>query len=265
MNKKAAHPLHYAVRLWFIVICLGQSIFAYYILMQYYRNTALGDLEKWNNVNPHFYDKSDLTGNIIFGLHVALAAVITILGPLQLVPSLRARVPRFHRISGRVYIASAFLVSVAGIYLTWVRGAVGGPVMQLMISANAAIILICAYFAIRSAMERRFKVHQQWAVHLFLGMSGVWMFRVFLMLWLLIHRAPVGFDPKTFTGPFLTVLAVTVYIMPQAIAAWYFGVRGSGPAYQRTVFATFLTLVSLGMAVGSFAATMGMWMPRVME
>ena len=37
-------------------------------------------------------------------------------------------------------------------------------------------------------------------------MNGVWFFWLGLLLWLMIHQQPVGFDPKTFTGPFLTFL-----------------------------------------------------------
>lgn len=263
MNNVSLRLLRYAARLWFAVACLGQAVFAYYILMHYGRSGAQGQLETWNTVNPHFYVKGDVTGNVMFGLHVALAAVITILGPLQLVDALRARLPRFHRVSGRIYIASAFLVSMAGLYLTWVRGAVGGPVMAVAITMNGVIILCCAAFTIRNAMQRKLAAHQQWAVHLYLGMSGVWFFRVFLMLWLMIWRAPVGFDPGTFTGPFLTGLSVFVYILPQGIAAVYFHVRHNGTSLQRALFTGFLVLMALGMGLGSVAATLGMWLPRL--
>lgn len=263
MQIKAFNPLPSAIRFWFIVICLGQSLFVFYILLVYYKSTVLGNLEKWNTVNSHFYIQGDITGNLVFAVHVAFAAVITILGPMQLVPALRARVPRFHRISGRIYIASALLISMAGIYLTWVRGAVGGPVMAVNITANGLIIIICACFTILRARQRRFKAHQQWAVHLFLGMSGVWFFRVFFMLWMLIHQAPVGFDPATFTGPFLTALSVLVYIIPQGIAAVYFHVKHTGTSAQRALFALFVFIVAIGMAVGSMGAAVGMWMPKI--
>lgn len=263
MNNVSPRLLRHAARLWFAVACLGQAVFAYYILMHYGRSAARGQLETWNAVNPHFYVRGDMTGNIIFGVHVAFAAVITILGPLQLVDALRAKAPRFHRVSGRIYIGAAFLISIAGLYLTWVRGAVGGPVMAVAITINGLIILCCAFFTIRRAMQRKLAAHQQWAVHLFLAMSGVWFFRVFLMLWLFIFRAPVGFDPGTFTGPFLTGLSVFVYVLPQAFAAVYFQVKRSGSRGQQAGGAGFLLVVALGMALGSVAASAGMWLPRL--
>lgn len=250
-------------RFWFVVTYSGQLIFAYYILMLYYRSTALGDFEKWNTANPHFYIKGDVTGNLIFGLHVALAAVITILGPLQLVSKIRNKAPRVHRICGRIYIFSAFLISAAGLYLTWVRGSIGGPFSAISISINALIIIVSAFFAVRYAMQRNIKLHNQWAVHLLLAMSGVWLFRVFFMLWMLIHRAPVGFDPETFTGPFLNALGVFVYILPQVVVAMYFSAKFSNSTNKKLAFSLLLFVITIGIATGTMGAILGMWLPRI--
>jgi len=250
-------------RFWFIVTFLGQLAFASYVLLLYYRSAALGNWERWNTVNPHFYIRGDIMGNLIFGLHVALAAVVTVLGPMQLVGAIRKKMPRVHRVSGRIYIFSAFLIAAGGLYLTWVRGAVGGLFSSIGISINAAIILVAAYYAIRYAVQRNIKLHNQWAVHLFVAMSGVWLFRVFFMLWMLIHRKPVGFDPETFTGPFINGLAVFVYILPQAVVAWYFKSRASGVPVQKWAFSVLLCVLTLGMVVGTFGAVMGMWLPRI--
>jgi hypothetical protein len=220
-------------------------------------------LEKWNEVNPHFYIKADTVGNLVFALHMLLAAIVTILGPLQLISRIRAKAPRFHRISGRAYICSAFLVSIDGLYLTWVRGAVGGPVSALTISINAMIIMVTAFFCIRYAVRRNIKLHNQWAVHLLLAMSGVWLFRVFFMCWMVIFRAPVGFDPETFTGPFLYTLDVFVYILPQAAVYLYFRAVFSGSVRRKNLAGVTLALITLATAVGIMGAIAGMWLPRL--
>src|SRR5262245_61882838 len=142
-NKTLSSAIRFfrnVTRFWFVVTFVGQLIFAYYILMLYWRSAALGHFEKWNTANPDFYVKRDVVGNLVFGAHVALAVVITVLGPLQLIPAIRNKAPKFHRISGRVYIFSAFLISTAGLYLSWVRGGVGGLFSAVGISINALII-----------------------------------------------------------------------------------------------------------------------------
>ena len=52
-------------------------------------------------------------------------------------------------------------------------------------------------------MNHQLKAHREWAIRLFLVVSGVWFFRVFLMLWLTINQGPAGFDIETFQGPAL--------------------------------------------------------------
>lgn len=262
-SKIARKALQHSTHTWFIVIFSGQLLFAIYIILLYWGSILQSDYEKWNLVNSHFYRKADIAGNIIFGVHVALAAVVTVLGPLQLINAIRIRFPRFHRVSGRIYIFTAFLMGLSGLGLILSRGAIGGTFTAVAISINSLIILVTAYFTLRFAVKRKIKQHNQSAVHLFAAMTGVWMFRVFFMLWMLIHQAPVGFDPVTFTGPFLDALALFVYIFPQLIVYLYFRARASVRPGPKWLFTVLLCLLTICMAVGSFGATMGMWLPRL--
>ena len=47
--------------------------------------------------------------------------------------------------------------------------------------------------------------------------SGVWFFRVGLMLWVVVNQGPAGFDTETFRGPFLTFLSLAQSLLPLAI------------------------------------------------
>ncbi|WP_343849553.1 DUF2306 domain-containing protein [Algoriphagus jejuensis] len=252
-----------STKVWFAVVVIGQLIFAYYILMLYGAAGLQGNFERWNAVTTHGYVPRDWVGNLVFGAHVLFAAIITIGGPIQLLPQIRTRIPRFHRINGRIYIGSAFLISLAGLYLAWVRGAAGGLTGSIFITINGLIILTCAYFAIRYAVQRKLELHRQWAIRLFLAMSGVWFFRVFLMLWLVIHQAPVGFDPETFEGPFLNALSLFVYILPQVFAQIYFHAKATDSNTFKIAASLGLITLTVGILVGIFAATMGMWLPRL--
>lgn len=114
-------------------------------------------------------------------------------------------------------------------------------------------------FALRGQLDRHFK----WAIRLFLAMSGVWFFRVFLMLWLVIHQAPVGFDAETFEGPFLNFLYAFVYVFPQVLAEIYFITKSSALPSLKFVMSLVLGMLTLGILVGIAAATMGMWLPVI--
>lgn len=258
-----AKALQWAARAWFIVFFSGQVVFACYIFLLYWRSAFRGHFEDWNAQAPHLYVEGAGLRNAVFALHIGIAAIVSLLGPLQLLPKLRQLAPRFHRISGRIYIFSAFAIGIDGLLLAWRKGTVGGNTDHIIISINALIILICAYYTIRFAIKRELSMHQRWAVHLVLGMSGVWFFRVFLMFWLVVNRGPVGFDPDTFTGPFLVVLSITVYVFPQMLAWGYFKVRQAKATGPKWMASAALFCITLAMLMGVFAATMGMWWPRI--
>ena len=256
---------HWMVVSWFVVFFLGQWVFAAYIFLRYWQSIFLGQFERWNITAPDLYIKGAPLRSAIFGLHAAIAAVVSLIGPLQVIPALRRYAPRFHRISGRMYVYFACAISLDGIALAWRPRAIGGKIDHLIVSINALIILICALFTIRTAKKRDISAHNRWAVHLLLAMSGVWLFRVFLMLWLTIYARPVGFDPETFTGPFLTILGILVYIFPQVLIWGYFRSKGSRSAGPILQFSLLLLLITVGMAIGVFAATMRMWLPRIVQ
>lgn len=255
--------LNVAVGLWFLIAVTGQLIFATYVAGFYGRATLQGDLAIWNKVMPHGYVPGDALGNLAVGLHLFFALLITVGGALQLTPQVRAYAPAFHRWNGRVYIVTAFAISLVGLFMVWTRGTVGGQLQHVAISLNAILIMAFAAMALRTARARKFGDHRRWALRLFLASSGVWFFRVGLMLWLVIHRAPVGFDPKTFQGPFLTFLSFAQYLLPLAVLQLYLHAQERGGPAGRYAMAALLVVLTLGMAGGIAAAALGMWLPRL--
>ncbi|MDR7333066.1 DUF2306 domain-containing protein [Roseateles asaccharophilus] len=242
-----------AARLWYVVAAAGLLLFAAYISISYGR-AALGGPPGESRMAA-----GDLVGQGVLSVHLVFAALMTAIGVLQLIPALRRRAPALHRNLGRVFIVGAVLGSVSGFFLLWARGTVGGLPMHLAISLNGVLIVGFAWLAWRSARERRFVDHRRWALRLFMAANGVWFFRVGLMAWLMVWQAPVGFDPKTFTGPFVYALSFAQFLVPLAVLELYLRVRGRGMALVVT-----LVLLSLVMAGGIVGAAMGLWMPRLL-
>ena len=259
----ADSALRSASRFWVVVAVAGQLIFAFYVAALYGRGAWQGDWTALNKVMPHGYVPGDTVGNLAVALHMLSAFVILVGGAIQLIPQIRQYAPVLHRWTGRVYLANAFAASLGGLYMVWTRGTVGGLTQHISISLNAVVIIVCAVMALRYAVARQFAAHRRWALRLFLVASGVWFFRVGLMLWLLIHRAPVGFDPKTFQGPFLTFLGLAQFVLPLVVLEIYLRAQSRGSAPQRIAVAATLAVLTLAMGAGIFAATMGMWLPRI--
>lgn len=262
-KPKSSKLLKTSINIWFVVVVIGQLIFALCILGLYGVSGLAGDFERWNVASPHGYVQKDIWGNIFFGIHMALAAIITLGGPLQLMKKVRYRFPKFHRINGWIYIFSAFLISIAGLYLAWVRENVSGFIGSVFNTVNASFIFVCAFYAVRLAMAGKLASHRKWAIRLFLAMSGVWFFRVFLMLWLTIFQGPVGFDMDTFQGPALNIISTFSYIMPVLFAEFYFRAKENSGYKGRWALSVFVLFLTACIAIGTFSATMGMWLPSM--
>jgi hypothetical protein len=134
------------------------------------------------------------------------------------------------------------------------------------IAGNISIsihLLLAAVIAIRYAMARNFTVHRKWALRLFMVVSGVWFFRVGFMLWMLIHQKPVGFDPVTFQGPFLTFLSFAQYLLPLLFLEIYFWAQERAGQTGKIGIAALIALLTIAMGIGIFGASMGMWLPNI--
>ncbi|GEM_PF-158382 len=264
LQNFADKALKAAAGLWFLVAVIGQWIFVVYIVSFYGRSVAEGDLARWNRILFHGYIPGDHMGNLALGIHILLAATITVGGPLQLTPQIRDRFPVFHRWNGRIYMLTAFTTSIVALYLVWIRGGSSGDVSQhLGVSLNAVLIMLCATMALRYALARNFKTHRRWALRLFLVVSGVWFFRVGLTLSALLFKGPFGFDPTTFQGPFLTFLSFAQYLLPLAVLEIYLRTQDRTGAPRRIAMAAGLFVLTLAMGAGIFGATMGMWLPNI--
>ena len=251
--------LRAAVRLWFSVVLAGQLFFVAHIVSFYGRSSLAGDFSRWNKVLSKGFVPGDHAGNGVLGVHLAMAALITLAGLLQLTPQIRAYFPKLHRWVGRSYIVIAVLASTSALYLTVIRGGAAGDVSQhVAVSLDAVLILIFAAQALRYARARNFAVHRRWAIRLFLAASGVWFFRAALFFWLLINHGPVGFNPDTSVGPALTAMGFIAYALPLGVFELYWRAQQRGGAAARFAVAATLVVLTLAMAIGVFGHAMFM-------
>ena len=264
-NAGDSRLLRAAAAGWLVLALTGQMVFALYVAVFYGGAALAGAPERWNVVLPRGWDATEPLANGVLALHLSLAVVLLLAGAMQLVPALRRARPAVHRWTGRVYLSAASVLAIGGLGLVWLRGGAAGDLSQhLAISANALIILGCAGLAWRAARARSFEQHRRWALRVFVAASGVWFFRVGLMAWIGLHGAPVGFDPKSFSGPFLTVLAWAVYVVvPLLVLEAYLRARASGSAAAVLAVSALLGVVTAVMAFGIVVASIGMWGPRI--
>jgi hypothetical protein len=90
--------------------------------------------------------------------HMLIAPFALILGPFQFMPRLRARYPRAHRWSGRVYVAACLIAGIGA--LATAPFASGGPVAGLGFGILAVLWIGTTAWAWRAAVARNFALHR---------------------------------------------------------------------------------------------------------
>jgi hypothetical protein len=263
LSSAADKALQLAARFWFAVAVAGQWIFVYYVAAFYGGWAVQGNLSEWNKSFPGAYTPGHTMSNVAVATHLALAIVIMVGGPLQLIPRMRRLYPRFHRWNGRLYIPAVFLTSLAGLYMVWGRGPSRHLVPHLGVSLDAVLIMTFAALALRYALARNISTHQRWALRLFMVVNAGWFFRVGLMFWIFVNQGPAGFNPETFQGPFLNFLSFADYLLPLAVLELYLHTKERAGVGGRFGMAAALAVLTLAMGIGIVMATMVMWLPRM--
>lgn len=252
-----------ATKTWFITTLIGQLGFIAFIVAFYGPRTIGGSFARWNDKQLITgYVAGDTTGNLIFAAHVLLAAVMTLLGLIQLIPDVRRAAPDLHRWSGRLFLVLSVVLALSGIWLTWVRGSQISLHSAIAVTLNGILILIFASLTIRYAVLRQIKTHERWAVRLFMVASGVWFFRVFIMAWMLIGRGAFSLPPSI--QPVIDpLLEFGSYLIPLALfEVWQFArnTKAKSPQISMSVILLFATCL---MAVGIFGTITMMWLPHL--
>ncbi|RZJ00097.1 MAG: DUF2306 domain-containing protein [Brevundimonas sp.] len=266
MPARAASPiparaLRWAGVLWFVVAAVGQTAFIGFILAFYGVRTLVGDYAAWND-KPLItgYVAGDTVGNLIFAIHVLLAAVITLGGLMQLVPAIRRKWPGLHRWTGRAFLVIACFMALSGFWMAAVRDAYLSMISNVAISINGVLILAFAALTWRHAIKRRFDRHRVWAMRTFMVVSGVWFLRVGLMGWVLLNQGPAGLTDDM-SGPVDSVFTFGSYLIPLALLELYFAAQRSPRPALKILAAALVVAASLFTAAGVFGTIAFMWGP----
>ena len=155
-DSLAKKALNGSAKFWFSTVLVGQAIFSYYIVMFYYLATANQDIEKFNGIMPGGYIQGDFWGNVAVVAHVLLAAIITVGGLIQLIPIIRSKWPVIHRWNGRLYVMTALVISLTGMFMVITRyeKIVGTLIGHTAVMINGTIIVVCAVKAFKYARMR---------------------------------------------------------------------------------------------------------------
>lgn len=260
-TRAGTRLLPWSARGWFLAALASQWLFATYIAWTLVRPLLGADAASVDGsrlITGHI--EGDTTGNAMLLGHVLAAAIINVLGLMQMIPALRRHMPSWHRWAGRTFMVLSLLAALSGFYMVWVRGSRLSDVSAAAITLNGVLILLAAAMAWRLALQRRLAEHRRWAIRAFLLVSGVWFLRLGLMAWVIINQGPNGNTPRL-DGTFDSVWVFGCYLIPLAIAELYFRAEKGRLAMQFTA-AGVLALSALFTLLGTFGAFSFMWLPH---
>lgn len=261
-KKKSQIILNYTsfflvATVWVSTIIFGLYILAFYALALFNRETM-----QWNEVLPGLYDSKNPSATIGIGIHFIGGGIILILGCIQLINPIRKKYPLFHRIVGRLYIIASLTTAVGGLIFIFIKGTIGGWVMDIGFSLYGILMFIAAIETVRHARKKQFEKHRSWAIRLFALAIISWLYRIDYGFWLLLTD---GYGhTKTFTGTFDQIMSFFFYIPNLVVAEIIIGkLEFFKKPIVQLIGAFILFLVSIFLSRGSYFFIKHLWEPAI--
>ncbi len=221
VNSKLDKAMNWAARILVITIWSSALLFGLYIFAFYFVALLQGNTAQWNEVLPGLYDRQSGSSNLGIGLHFAAGSIVLILGCIQLIDTVRNRYPAVHRWLGRLYVLASLVAAVGGLVFIFLKGTIGGTVMDIGFTGYGILTFIAAVATIYFALQQRFGKHRAWAIRLFALAIGSWLYRMEYGFWFLFFDR-LGHTSQ-FTGPFDYVMAYFFYIPNLLVAEVFIG------------------------------------------
>lgn len=178
LRKSLASMARYSALILLALCMLG---FAAYSLRFGLRGLSI-DLSE----QTYIYTPGNSLANLAIFSHMALGAAVMAFAPLQLIRQLRQRHPWLHRMTGRVIVCGAVIVSLGGLVYIGIRGTIAGPLMDLGFALYGALMLAAAVQVLRHARAGAVQQHSEWALRLFVLVMGSLIFRLHYVVWYIL-------------------------------------------------------------------------------
>ena len=256
--------LNWTLRLLVATVWVSALLFGLYILAFYFIALLQGNTAQWNEVLPGLYDRQTQAATLGIGLHFAAGGIILILGCIQLIERVRVKYPALHRWLGRVYVLSSLVAAVGGLTFIFVKGTIGGWVMDIGFTGYGVLTFVCAIATIRFAQLGDFEQHRAWAIRLFALAIGSWLYRMDYGFWFLFTDGLWHTD--TFTGAFDYFMDFFFYLPNLLVAEVFIGRQ----SFVQNKAVKILTIAGLSATIAFFALatyffTKKFWGPAIMD
>jgi uncharacterized membrane protein len=175
--------------LWWLV--LSATAIAVFAPLPYFTNSLRALAENQSQLATNYVDRAPWV-QTAFYLHITCGGLALLLSPLQLATRVRARVPRLHRICGRIVLTLIVVGGSAGLVIA--PFTLAGPVGVAGFGTLAVLWVGFAVAAYRAIRRRDVPAHRRWVIRAFAMTYAA----VTLRLWLgILIPLQIGVDPDT--------------------------------------------------------------------
>lgn len=261
-ETKIDQSLQLAGRLLVATVWISTILFGLFILSFYFVALLKGNTAQWNEVLPGLYDMKTESATVGIGIHFAAGGIILILGCIQLIDSIRVKYIALHRWLGRIYIVASLLTAVGGLLFIFVKGTIGGWIMDIGFVGYGVGMLIAAIETYRHARAKRLDRHRAWAIRLFALAIGSWLYRMDYGFWFLFTDG-IG-HTSNFQGPFDYFMDFFFYLPNLLVAEVFIGryeIMRTPIAKRLATVGIFITTAFLVLA--TFFFTKHFWGPAI--
>jgi uncharacterized membrane protein len=185
-----------------------------------------------NPVAAPFVAPDDLFARhpILTLIHIVPGLVFMILGPLQFSSTIRARHPRWHRWSGRVFVVCAVVIGISALVMSFGMPAIGGVNQAAATTLFALFFLVALGKAFWHIRRREIALHREWMIRAFAIGLAVATIRPIVGVFFATSRFS-GLTPHEFFG---TAFWIGFVLHLMAAEAW---IRATTPRQSAAGFA----------------------------
>ena len=177
-----------------ITVWISGICFAVFATGHYVRHAWMDEWELWDLSDLHLYRPAQPFANMLMVTHLIGGSLLMLLGPIQLIPSIRRWYLSFHRWTGRIYVTTALVTALAVstfvvLYRTS-RNDVYEDVGNVVLGIS---MMICATQSYRHVRNGRIEQHKWWSYRLYALVLAALLYRLYVV----VYFALILFTPWT--------------------------------------------------------------------
>jgi uncharacterized membrane protein len=97
-------------------------------------------------------------------IHIIPGLLFMLLGPFQFSRAICSNYPKWHRITGRIFVACAYVVGISALVMSVAMPAIGGVNQAVATTLFGILFLIALTKAFRHILRREIPQHREWMI-----------------------------------------------------------------------------------------------------